>query len=361
MWAPPSSSTSLKLLELNIMSAHDLPPVSKMLRTFAVAYISPDHKLTTRIDHTGHTSPTWNYKVAFHVDDLLLKSESSAVTIEIYNLAWLRDLPIGTCRLMINSLSKNPGFRRVDLQVCRPSGHLQGTLHVGVQLVAPPRDEFGVTVKDQEQEQGINGYFVREEEDEQQQHFQEQDNMNPRLPEDTSPPVLGHISRTTSQHISEAETRTIVATSAGGSFYSVMRPLPSEVAADLKRGLYSAEWNDYGSSVFEGWTEKGDKRSEELNVGPTDERWPVVDDPIVCLAAPAEKRFVGGQCRKRVRTENKKKGLFSCFGNAYGFQFSIFCGSKPLKKKKKKGNRNVNKQNIHLVSLSEDNRHRYYV
>ncbi|GER51311.1 calcium-dependent lipid-binding family protein [Striga asiatica] len=355
MRAPPSSSSSLKLLELNIMSAHDLPPVSKMLRTFAVAYISPDHKLTTRIDHTGHTSPTWNYKVAFHVDDLLLKSESSAVTIEIYNLAWLRDLPIGTCHLMINSLSKNPGFRRVDLRVCRPSGHLQGTLHVGVQLVAPPREEFGVTVKGQEQEE-------EEEEDEEQQqqylHLQEQDNMNPRLAEDTS------ISRTTSGPGSEPEMRTLAATSAGGSFYSVMRPLPSEVAADLKRGLYSAEWNDYGSSVFEGWTEKGDKSNEELKVGPTEDRWPVVEDPIVCLAAPPDnKRFVGGrQYRKRVRTENKKRGLFSCFGNAYGFQFSIFCGSKPLKKKKmKKGKRNVNKQNIHLVTLSEDNQHRYYV
>ncbi|KAL0284001.1 UNVERIFIED_CONTAM: hypothetical protein Sangu_2854700 [Sesamum angustifolium] len=142
---PPSSATTMalqtpyRLLEINIISAHDLPPVSKMLRTFAVAYVQPDHKLTTRIDHQGHTNPTWNYKVAFHVDEKFLKQESSAVTIEIYNLAWLRDLPIGTTRLLINNLSpplkKNPAFRRVALQICRPSGHLQGTLNVGIQLI----------------------------------------------------------------------------------------------------------------------------------------------------------------------------------------------------------------------------------
>ncbi|KAK4385816.1 hypothetical protein Sango_2705600 [Sesamum angolense] len=93
--------------------------------------------------HHFRPRPSARLQNAAHVcgrlHEKFLKQESSAVTIEIYNLAWLRDLPIGTTRLLINNLSpplkKNPAFRRVALQICRPSGHLQGTLNVGVQLI----------------------------------------------------------------------------------------------------------------------------------------------------------------------------------------------------------------------------------
>ncbi|PIN21654.1 hypothetical protein CDL12_05650 [Handroanthus impetiginosus] len=349
--------STFKLLEINIISAQDLPPVSKMLRTFAVAYIHPDHKLTTRIDHQGHTNPTWNYKIAFHIDDKFLKHESSAVTIEIYNLAWLRDLPIGTTRLLINNLSpplhKNPAFRRVTLQICRPSGHLQGTLNLGVQLVdnypVPGSEISSFSMRNDDQmngedgtqyhnhEEGLN-YFIKEDD------FQVEDkNPGARITSKNE----SICTTPTNRPESEPETKTVVTSC--NSFFSVMRPLPTEVADDLKRGFYTTEWNDFGSSIFENWTELGDKTSDDHVVKSKGAQWAMEDH--IPLTTHDKKH--------RTKRSDKKRGLMSCFGNAYGFQFSFICGSKLLKKKKK--NRNVNKQNVHLMSLPEENLRGFYV
>lgn len=331
-----------------------------MLRTFAVAYVHPDHKLTTRIDHQGHTNPTWNYKVIFHVDEKFLQHESSAVTIEIYNLAWLRDLPIGTTRLLINNLSpplqKNPAFRRVALQICRPSGHLQGTLNLGVQFVdnTIPGNEINLfslrnveqmEEEDEVQDQNQEGNdFVGEED--LQDH---EKNPGTKITSKNESFCTTPESKFTNRPGSEPETKTVVTSC--GSFFSVMRPLPSEVADDLKRGFYSTEWTEFGSSIFDNWTELGDK-SDDPGLKSNDVQWPAED--VIPLTTDKKP-----DCHRTTRSD-KKKGLFSCFGNAYGFQFSFICGSKALKKKKK--NRNVCKQNVHLMTLPDhENLRRFYV
>ncbi|KAL8544528.1 hypothetical protein ACS0TY_004920 [Phlomoides rotata] len=351
-------------LEINIISAHDLPPVSKMLRTFAVAYIHPDQKLTTKIDHNGHTNPAWNYKVLFHVDEKFLKQESSAITFEIYNLAWLRDLPIGTARLSIGHLSppliKNPGFRRVAIKITRPSGHLQGTLNLGVQLVEN-------TLNNDSGDQALclfnslRDVELNEDEDEKEEeddevkekynNFQDQ-GKNPG-PEINSRPGLiksrpDSVSQTpeskyTNLPGSEHETN--------ASFFSTMKPLPSEVADDLKKGVYATEWTDYGSSVFENWTEHGDNKSDGQP------EWPVMTKEDLIPLTMSDKR---SDCRSCTKRSEKKKGLFSCFfGKRYGFEFSIICGSNELKKKKK--NRNVNMQNVHLMTMPQEDFRKFYV
>ncbi|KAL0303003.1 UNVERIFIED_CONTAM: hypothetical protein Sradi_6168400 [Sesamum radiatum] len=471
--------TPYRLLEINIISAHDLPPVSKMLRTFAVAYVQPDHKLTTRIDHQGHTNPTWNYKVAFHVDEKFLKQESSAVTIEIYNLAWLRDLPIGTTRLLVNHLSpplkKNPGFRRVALQICRPSGHLRGTLNVGVQLIdnnvpgaemsplssipgagmspfslrnenivpgagmspfslrnentvpgagMSPfsiRNEntvpgaglspFSINHDNSVPGAGISPFSIRNDNSvpgAEMSPFSirnesavrgagmspfsiRNDNSVPgaemspfSIKNDTtfpgagmspfsirngnsipgfqmSPPsvrnnymvekdkvqVKGPVREEHSQDeesipglkitaknesiYDTPESRTTIrpeselqkALATPSSLFSNMQPLPSEVAEELKKGFYLTDWNDYGSSIFDNWTEAGDKSEDNVQIKPKSPEieWPAPEEQIPLAT---EKKVVS----TRTRRTDKKAGLMSCFGNAYGFQCSFFCGSK---------------------------------
>ncbi|KAL0322424.1 UNVERIFIED_CONTAM: hypothetical protein Scaly_2538800 [Sesamum calycinum] len=458
--------TPYRLLEINIISAHDLPPVSKMLRTFAVAYVQPDHKLTTRIDHQGHTNPTWNYKVAFHVDEKFLKQESSAVTIEIYNLAWLRDLPIGTTRLLINNLSpplkKNPAFRRVALQICRPSGHLQGTLNVGVQLIDNTvpgaemsplssipgagmspfsiRNEntvpgagmspfslrndnsipgagmspfsikyentvpgtgmspFSIKYENTVPGAGMGPFSIRNE------NIVPGAGMSPfSINHDNSVPGAGMspFSIRNDYSVPGAEMSPFsirnesaipgagmspfsiknenIVPGAGMSPFSIrngnsipgfemsppmrnnymvekneVQPLPSEVAAELKKGFYATEWNDYGSSIFDNWTEAGDKSEDNVQIKPKspEMEWPAPEEQIPLAT---EKKVVS----TRTRRTNKKAGLMSCFGNAYGFECSFFCGSKNLKNKKK--NRNVSKQNVHFMTLPEENMRRFYI
>ncbi|KAG4930619.1 hypothetical protein JHK82_047690 [Glycine max] len=49
-----------QLLELNVISAQDLAQMDRSMQTYAVAWIDPDHKLSTRVDSQGGTNPTWN-------------------------------------------------------------------------------------------------------------------------------------------------------------------------------------------------------------------------------------------------------------------------------------------------------------
>ncbi|XP_027188968.1 uncharacterized protein [Cicer arietinum] len=135
-----------QLLELNVISAQDLASVGRNMRTYAVAWVHPDRKLSTRVDTQGHTNPTWNDKFVFRVDDEFLYNDTSAFMIEIYALHWFKDIHVGTVRVLVGNLITPPsrpfhkdnapiGMRFVALQVRRPSGRPQGILNIGVTVL----------------------------------------------------------------------------------------------------------------------------------------------------------------------------------------------------------------------------------
>ena len=97
-------ASPFQLLELNIISAQDLAPVSKSIKAYAVAWLNPERKLTTQIDPNGQNNPTWNEKFVFRVDDDFLTSDESLIIIEIYASAWLRDILIGTVTVLASNL-----------------------------------------------------------------------------------------------------------------------------------------------------------------------------------------------------------------------------------------------------------------
>ncbi|CAN6996398.1 hypothetical protein IGI04_018318 [Brassica rapa subsp. trilocularis] len=143
---------SFQLLELNIISAQELAPVSRKMKTYAVAWVHSQRKLTTRVDYTGGANPTWNDKFVFRVSEDFLYADTSAVVVEIYTLHWFRDVHVGTIRVLISNLippNRRPGYRSNDeyrhtpplgmrfvaLQVRRPSGRPQGILNIGVGIL----------------------------------------------------------------------------------------------------------------------------------------------------------------------------------------------------------------------------------
>ncbi|KAI4345898.1 hypothetical protein L6164_012984 [Bauhinia variegata] len=135
-----------QLLELNVISAQDLARVSRSMRTYAVAWVHPDRKLSTRVDTHGINNPTWNDKFVFRVDDEFLYSYTSAIMIDIYALHWFRDIHVGTVRVPVSNLIPPPskpftnthaplGMRFLALQVKKASGRPQGILNIGVTLL----------------------------------------------------------------------------------------------------------------------------------------------------------------------------------------------------------------------------------
>ncbi|XWS53741.1 hypothetical protein CRYUN_Cryun10bG0026600 [Craigia yunnanensis] len=130
-----------------MISAQDLKPVCRRkMRTYAVAWVHQERKLSTRIDTQGHNNPTWNDKFVFRVDDEFIYRDTSAVMIEIYAVHWFRDIHVGTVRAIVGNLIppiSGPRHRQgvqlgmsfVALQVRRPSGRPQGILNIGVALL----------------------------------------------------------------------------------------------------------------------------------------------------------------------------------------------------------------------------------
>lgn len=138
----PLHAVPFHLLEISLISAQDLAPVYRSMSTYAVAWLHPNRKLTTRIDHKGHTNPTWNEKFSFRITDEFLYSDESTITVHIYTVAWFRDVLVGSVTVLVNDLvlssaqtQTNSSVRFVALQIRRPNGTPQGILNMGVSFI----------------------------------------------------------------------------------------------------------------------------------------------------------------------------------------------------------------------------------
>ncbi|XP_015161088.1 uncharacterized protein [Solanum tuberosum] len=97
-----------QLLEINIISAQDLEPMSKKMKTYATVWVHPTRKLTTAVDIEGGNNPTWNDKFVFRVDEEFLRQDTSAVQIEIHCGHWFKDSLVGSVRVLVGNLIPPP-------------------------------------------------------------------------------------------------------------------------------------------------------------------------------------------------------------------------------------------------------------
>ncbi|KAL6976761.1 hypothetical protein U1Q18_025547, partial [Sarracenia purpurea var. burkii] len=341
-----------QLVEITLISAQDLAPVSKSMRTYAVAWLHPDRKLTTRVDSRGNANPTWNDKFVFRVDDDFLNSDSSAVMVEIYTVSWFRDNLVGTVRVLITNLippfariQNNFGTRFVALQVRRASGSPQGILNMAVSLVDTSMRSMPICTAlsnsaiyaysdPTEKKNKINVDDVQDHGDcDDKEEAKERVNAKIQLWRSRSERTEMNIE----EHSFPPKTGSILNGSiVNGSLYngsmlndselcSDVGPSASVVAAAIAKGLYppaadrqkgAAEGDNHDgeSSILEdltveeatakGYRSKGDKWRTELPVGQ--------DQGSDAADSRHSRRHSDG-------------GLFSCF--AYGFEFTIVCGA----------------------------------
>ncbi|MCO5576884.1 hypothetical protein L7F22_030705 [Adiantum nelumboides] len=127
-------------LEINIISAQDVKREKfvAQMHAYAVAWIREDYKLRTHVVNCDDLHPSWNARLHFIVSDALLNQEKgiqSALTIELYCQGRLRDVLLGTVRVLLSNLSKKgkgyQGAQSLALQIRRPSGRPQGILNIG--------------------------------------------------------------------------------------------------------------------------------------------------------------------------------------------------------------------------------------
>ncbi|KAL0397961.1 UNVERIFIED_CONTAM: hypothetical protein Scaly_0244500 [Sesamum calycinum] len=133
------------ILEINLITAQGLKTPSANLRrmqTYAVIWVNPGKKLRTRLDSLGGENPTWNDKFLFRVSNEFISGDTSAVSVEIFALGYIKDFLIGTVRFLLSTCLKrmipiasdgggsvrSSAFTAV--QIRRPSGRFQGVLNI---------------------------------------------------------------------------------------------------------------------------------------------------------------------------------------------------------------------------------------
>ncbi|RAL43693.1 hypothetical protein DM860_014194 [Cuscuta australis] len=326
---PPPSH---RILEICLISARDLSPVSKPLRTYALIWIHPNRKRSTGIDQDGHTSPAWNDKFSFRVNDDFLCSDHSAVHVEIYTSSWFRDALVGTVRVamsnLITPMAVN-GQRFIALQVRRPSGNHQGILNLAVSLINPmifsnsnrgdmldlKTKRIGLSVPDCDD--------VDEDEDEEKQKLNAKiqqwramseglSDVNVDFPGKPGSMVNGSVCNGSMVNYG-SEVCSDIGPSASIVAAEILRksqlsPVPPKEPPPARRGKARCEDGEE-SLILEDMTaeEAAAKGMNTVSV----ERWRTAG-PGKAVAKP------GGQ---------EKDGAIKCFANAYGFEFTIVCGA----------------------------------
>ncbi|XP_010463915.1 PREDICTED: uncharacterized protein LOC104744544 [Camelina sativa] len=349
------------VLEINLISAQDLAPVSRNMKTYSVAWINTDpmRKLTTRVDQSNRANPIWNEKFVFRVNDKILDADASAIVIEIYAAAWAKDALVGTVNVLLSDLfapwsgfgdgddggGGNNNMRLVTLQIRRPSGRLQGFLRLGVALLDGGQRSMPLSIEvfDGSRRGDTNG-TKRDQEASRMMHRRTNSDQT---------------DLTTSTNDYGVKTGVVTNGGGGGGLVigadsmvngslcsSDIGPSASVVAAAIAQGLYNRQKTavattnsnnkEDASSILEGKTEGVEHRVE---------RWRAEKKGAVEAAGSSdESSGKGGAGRRRRRRRRKekqqrgrnggggggggegKKGLFSCFGNVFGCEISITCG-----------------------------------
>ncbi|EPS68074.1 hypothetical protein M569_06693, partial [Genlisea aurea] len=135
-----------RILEITLISAQGIKPPSgnlRRLQTYAVTWVNPATKLRTRVDSMGGENPTWNDKFLFRVCNDFISGDTSAVSVEIFAVGYIKDFLIGTVRFLLSSCFKRPGSVELSreegtigtpaftaVQIRRPSGRFQGVLNI---------------------------------------------------------------------------------------------------------------------------------------------------------------------------------------------------------------------------------------
>ncbi|KAE9589642.1 hypothetical protein Lal_00000524 [Lupinus albus] len=366
-----------QLLEINLISAQDLAPISKSIKAYAVAWVNPERKLTTQIDLDGHNNPTWNEKFVFRVDDEFLNAEDSVIMIEIYTSAWIKDVLIGTVGVLLSNLlppsmrvnnRKSSKVRFVALQVRRPSGRPEGILNIGVNLVDatmrsmpmyselsasevgywdimdPKKHKTNQTPQQQYKKENNNAYDAKLLT---LQRSQSEKNESTITDYTNNPSKLNGYGDEVQGGDSELGipiTKKGKIVNANGSLCSDVGPSPSVVAAAIAKGLYPMPLpmprKPGKNTTFEdNWREKHKEEGLKTKIA----RWGSTEHPLIYDHLGQNNNLKkdnkvmmtkgkGNNNKNQRKVTRSGSGLFSCFGTAYGCEFSISCGGGNRKK-----------------------------
>ncbi|KAL2623689.1 hypothetical protein R1flu_003894 [Riccia fluitans] len=133
-----------RAIEVTIISASHLKKIKTLghQRSYVVAYIYENHKVSSKVDSDGGLNPNWNFRLTLDCDESLFVHHGTYLNFEIYNQGYfsevLSDTLIGSVAVPLRDLEKDVRCHveaaRMSFQVRRPSGKEKGVLNVAIKL-----------------------------------------------------------------------------------------------------------------------------------------------------------------------------------------------------------------------------------
>lgn len=131
-------------VEVQITSANDLKNVTWRygpLKPYAVVWVDPNAKCSTKVDDDGDTSPYWNEKLVVPLNSSI---DDSTLYVDIVHANAVEDTKplIGSAKLPLSKVIDDVGIGgelECTLQLKRPSGRPQGKVQVEVSVRDQPR------------------------------------------------------------------------------------------------------------------------------------------------------------------------------------------------------------------------------
>ncbi|MCO5574971.1 hypothetical protein L7F22_028768 [Adiantum nelumboides] len=130
-------------IELTIMAAEGLKNVSLMrtkMAPYAVAFVEPYSKHSTRVLAKGGKDPIWNDSMHITLPLRLLNDPSAALTIQVFNQGTITTSLAGATQLLLQDLLRHAALKDngegdiLTLQLFRPSGRAHGIIRIFLKL-----------------------------------------------------------------------------------------------------------------------------------------------------------------------------------------------------------------------------------
>lgn len=125
------------------MAAEGLKNVSLMrakMDPYAVAYVQPYSKHSTRVLARGGKDPIWNDSMHIVIPVRMLNDPASALTIQVFNQGAINRVLVGATQLLLQDLLRHAALKGngegdiLTLQLFRPSGRPHGIIRVFLKL-----------------------------------------------------------------------------------------------------------------------------------------------------------------------------------------------------------------------------------
>ncbi|KAL8137030.1 hypothetical protein V2J09_003031 [Rumex salicifolius] len=127
--------TDLRLLEIDMLSANDLPNMNILSKmdVYIVSSISSDRRSTERtpVDKKGGTNPKWkNFKMRFYIDEFAVKQNQVILMFQIISRRVLGDRTIGYVHVPLKPLLDEETLHEIEGQDGKKMKKIQASFQV---------------------------------------------------------------------------------------------------------------------------------------------------------------------------------------------------------------------------------------